>query len=171
MSKTFALSKRMSPYLAEQARNLIDAMLLSTEEIGWDSKQKLIVNRKFYHEKLIVRLIAYVLSQADTIFEKPIGLKVFILALKKIGLESDYVINQEVKRMLRKNNQSNNENEESIDKNSEDIKEENRSDHAYSNIKDKDDDDDDEHAKKNCSDFKIKKKNFTLTPRICLVFD
>ena len=35
-----------------------------------------------------------------------------------------------------------------------------------------DDDDDDEHAKRNCSDFKIKKKNFfTLTPRICLVFD
>ena len=148
-------------------------MLLSTEEIGWDSKQKLIVNRKFYHEKLIVRLIAYVLSQANTIFEKPIGLKVFISALKKIGLESDYVINQEVKRMLRKNNQSNNENEESIDKNSEDIKEENRSDHAYSNIKDKDDDDDDddEHAKKNCSDFKIKKKIFfPPPPRIGLFF-
>ena len=37
---------------------------------------------------------------------------------------------------------------------------------------DDDDDDDDEHAKKNCSDFKIKKKkNFTLIPRICLVFD
>ena len=32
--------------------------------------------------------------------------------------------------------------------------------------------DDNEHAKKNCSDFKIKKKFFfTLTPRICLVFD
>ena len=26
-----------APYLVEKARNLIDAMLLSTEEIGWDS--------------------------------------------------------------------------------------------------------------------------------------
>ena len=155
---------------------MIDAMLLSTEEIGWDSKQKLIVNRKFYHEKLIVRLIAYVLSQADTIFEKPIGLKVFILALKKIGLESDYVINQEVKRMLRKNNQSTDDNKESTDGNSEDEEEDETIDHANSNVEDEDndddDDDDDEHAKKNCSDFKIKKKFFfTLTPRICLVFD
>ena len=40
MSKTFALFKRMSPYLAAKARNLIDAMLLSTEEIGWDSQQQ-----------------------------------------------------------------------------------------------------------------------------------
>ena len=44
MSKTFALFKRMSPYLAEKARNSIDAMLLSTEEIGWDSQKQLIVN-------------------------------------------------------------------------------------------------------------------------------
>ncbi len=43
MSKTFALFKRMSLYLAEKARNLIDAMLLSTEEIGLDSQQQLIV--------------------------------------------------------------------------------------------------------------------------------
>ena len=59
MSKTFALFKRMSPYLAEKARNLIDAMLLSTEEIGWDSQQQLIVNGRVYHDNDIVRLIAY----------------------------------------------------------------------------------------------------------------
>ena len=43
MSKTLALLKRMSPYLAEKAKNLIDAMLLSTEEIGWDSQQEFIM--------------------------------------------------------------------------------------------------------------------------------
>ena len=37
MSKRLALFKRMSPYLAEKAKNLIDAMLFSTEEIGWDT--------------------------------------------------------------------------------------------------------------------------------------
>ena len=58
MSKTFALFKRMSPYLAEKARNLIDAMLLSTGDIGWDSQQQLIVNGRVYHDTDIVRLIA-----------------------------------------------------------------------------------------------------------------
>ena len=110
MSKTFALFKRMSPYLAAKARNLIDAMLLSTEEIGWDSQQQLIVNDRVYHDTDIVRLIAYIMSPANSISVKPIGLQVFISALRKIGLESDYVINQNVKRFLRKNNQSNNPN-------------------------------------------------------------
>ena len=64
MSKTFALFSRMSPYLAEKARNLIDAMLLSTKEIGWDIQQQLIVDRRVYHDTDIVRLIAYVMSPA-----------------------------------------------------------------------------------------------------------
>ena len=119
MSKTFALFKRMSPYLAEKARNLIDAMLLSTEEIGWDSQQQLIVNCRIYHDIDIVRLIAYIMSPFDSISVKPIGLQVFLSALRKIGLESDYVINQNVKRFLRKNNQSNNDDTESTDHDSE----------------------------------------------------
>ena len=49
---------------------------------------------------------------------------------------------------------------------------EDESEDGEGNDDDDDDDDDDEHAKKNCSDFKISKKFFfTLTPRICLVFD
>ena len=63
-------------------RNLIDAMLLSTEEIG---------------DTNIVRLIANVTSPADSISVKPIGFKGFISALRKIGLESNYVINQKKK--------------------------------------------------------------------------
>ena len=134
MSKTFALFKRMSPYLAEKARNLIDAMLLSTEEIGWDSQQQLIVNGRVYHDTDIVRLIAYIMSPADSISKKPIGLQVFISALRKIGLESDYVINQNVKRFLRNNNQSNNDDTESNDHDSEDEKEYETSDHDDSKI-------------------------------------
>ena len=57
MSKTFALFKRMSPYLAEKARNLIDAMLLSTEEIGWDSQQQLIVNGRVYMHPRLSKLL------------------------------------------------------------------------------------------------------------------
>ena len=83
MSKTFALFKRMSPYLAEKARNLIDAMLLSTEEIGWDSQQQLIVNGTVYHYSDIVRLIAYVMFPAASISVKPIGFKVFYLNISK----------------------------------------------------------------------------------------
>ena len=139
MSKTFALFKRMSPYLAEKARNLIDAMLLSTEEIGWDSQQQLIVNGRVYHDTDIVRLIAYIMSPANSISVKPIGLQVFISALRKIGLESDYVINQNVKRFLRKNNQSNNDDTESTDHDSEDEKEYETSDHYDSNIDEEED--------------------------------
>ena len=139
MSKTFALFKRMSPYLAEKARNLIDAMLLSTEEIGWDSQQQLIVNGRVYHDTDIVRLIAYIMSPANSISVKPIGLQVFISALRKIGLESDYVINQNVKRFLRKNNQSNNDDTESTDHDSEDEKEYETSDYNDSNLDEEED--------------------------------
>ena len=139
MSKTFALFKRMSPYLAEKARNLIDAMLLSTEEIGWDSQQQLIVNGRVYHDTDIVRLIAYIMSPANSISVKPIGLQVFISALRKIGLESDYVINQNVKRFLRKNNQSNNDDTETTDHDSEDEKEYETSDYNDSNLDEEED--------------------------------
>ena len=140
MSRTFALSKRMSPYLAEKAVNLIDAMLLSTEEMGWDSQQKLIVNGRVYHDIDIVRLIAYVMSPADSISIKPIGLKVFISALRKIGLGTDYVINQHMKRFLRKTNQLNDDDTESIN-NSEDEKGYETSDHDDNNVEDDDDED------------------------------
>ena len=140
MSKTFALFKRMSPYLAEKARNLIDAMLLSTEEIGWDSQQQLIVNGRVYHDTDIVRLIAYIMSPANSISVKPIGLQVFISALRKIGLESDYVINHNVKRFLKKNNQSNDDDTELTDHDSEDEKEYETSNHNDSNLEDEEDD-------------------------------
>ena len=106
MSKTRGLFRRMSPYNAEKARNLIDAMLMSTKEIGWDSEQQLIVNGKVYHGTDIVKLIAYVMSPADKEFKKPLGSKIFVRALKKIGLEQDYVKNKDVKRMLRTNSYS-----------------------------------------------------------------
>ena len=139
MSKTFALFKRMSPYLAEKARNLIDAMLLSTEEIGWDREQQLIVNDRVYHDTDIVRLIAYIMSSANSISMKPIGLQVFISALRKIGLELDYVINQNVKRFLKKNNQSNDDDTESTDHDSEDEKEYETSDYNDSNLDEEED--------------------------------
>ena len=60
MSKTFAL---------------FDAMLLSTEEIGWDSQQQLIVNGRVYHDTDIVRLIAYIMSPADSISKNPLYYK------------------------------------------------------------------------------------------------
>ena len=115
-------------------------MLLSTEEIGWDSQQQLIVNGRVYHGTDIVRLIVYIMSPADSISVKPIGLQVFISALRKIGLESDYVINQNVKRFLSKNNQSNNENTELTDQESEDENEYKKSDHNDINLDDEEDD-------------------------------
>ena len=114
MSKTRGLFRRMSPYNAEKARNLIDAMLMSTKEIGWDSEQQLIVNGKVYHGTDIVKLIAYVMSPADKEFKKPLGSKIFVRALKKIGLEQDYVKNKDVKRMLRTNSYSDDDDEDSF---------------------------------------------------------
>ena len=123
MSKTRGLFKRMSPYNADKARNLVDAMLMSTKDIGWDSNHQLIVNGRVYHNTDIVRLIGHVMSPADDEFKKPIGLKVFVEALRKIGLEPDYVKNKDVKRMLRKNSYMQEDDEElSID--SSDIEEE-----------------------------------------------
>ena len=65
MSKTYTLFKRMSPYLEKKARNLVDAMLMSKNEIGWDREHQLIVNRKVHHGSDIVKLISYVMSPDD----------------------------------------------------------------------------------------------------------
>ena len=94
----------MSPHLAKKARNLVDTMLMSKNEIGWDSEHHLIVNRKVHHGSDIVKLISYVMSPADNKFGKPIGLKAFTEALEQIGLEADYVVNPDVKKVLAKNN-------------------------------------------------------------------
>ena len=123
MSKTRGLFRRMSPYNAEKARNLIDAMLMSTKEIGWDSEQQLIVNGKVHHGTDIVKLISYVMSPADQEFKKPLGLKIFVKALKKIGLEQDYVKNKDVKRMLRKNSYSDDEESFTDDSDNQDVNE------------------------------------------------
>ena len=64
-------------YHVLKARTLINAMLLSTKEIGWDCQQQLIANGRVYRDTDIVRLIAYVMSPADSISVKPIGLQVF----------------------------------------------------------------------------------------------
>ena len=123
MSKTRGLFKRMSPYNADKARNLVDAMLMSTKDIGWDSNHQLIVNGRVYHNTDIVRLIGHVMSPADDEFKKPIGLKVFVEALRKIGLEPDYVKNKDVKRMLRRNSYVQEDGEE-LSTDSSDIEEE-----------------------------------------------
>ena len=57
--------------------------------------------------------------------------KVFISALRKIALESDYVINQHVKRFLGKIDQSNDDDTESTDDTSEEEKMYETSDHDY----------------------------------------
>ena len=59
------------------------------------------------------------MSPADNKFRKPIGLKAFTEALEQIGLEADYVVNPDVKKVLAKNNGSDSENEELLDFDSE----------------------------------------------------
>ena len=149
MSKTYTLFKRMSPYLARKARNLVDAMLMSENQIGWDIEHQLIANGKVQHGSDIVKLVSYVMSPADSEFRKPIGLKAFTTALKEIGLESDYVVNRNVKKVLEKNNESDSENEESIEISSEDGEEEASDNNSAgedeeSNEDETDDDDDDD---------------------------
>ena len=61
-------------YHVLKARTLINAMLLSTKEIGWDSQQQLIVDRRVYHDIVILRLIAYVMSPANTTHSSERGL-------------------------------------------------------------------------------------------------
>ena len=110
MSKTYALFRRMSPFLAKRAKNLIDAMLMSNEDISWDKDQQLIADGKVYYGTDMVELIRHVMSP-DTDNYKPEGLKVFVTALKKIGLESEYVDNYDVKLALESDSESNDETE------------------------------------------------------------
>ena len=138
MNKTYTLFKRMSPHLAKKARNLVDAMLMSKNEIGWDSEPQLIVNRKVHHGSDIVKLISYVMFPADKEFRKPIGLKTFTTALEKIGLEADYVVNPDVKKVLAKNNGSDSENEELLDVDSESREDETGDESYYSGDGDED---------------------------------
>ena len=133
----------MSPYLAHKSRNLVDALLMSADDIGWDSERQLIVDGRVYYGTDIVRLIAYVMSPDDTDFEEPMGLKVFIAALERIGLESDYVVNHHVKRALRKHNVSDNEDNETSNEFDDDSTDENEDD-------DDDDDDDDDSNNTSC---------------------
>ena len=107
MSKTYPLFKRMPLYLPKKVRNLVDAMLMSKNEIGWDCEHQLIVDRRVHHGSDIVKLLSYVMPPADNKFRKPIGkkkLEAFTAALKKIDLESDYVVNPDIKKVLAKNN-------------------------------------------------------------------
>ena len=115
MSKTYAIYRRMSPLLARSAKNLIDAMLMSNDDIGWDNDQQLIVDGRVYYGTDIVKLIGYVMSPADNDFKEPNGLKIFIQALKKIGLESEYVENRNVKMALEKVNDIDEVSEEESD--------------------------------------------------------
>ena len=109
MSKTYALYRRMSPFLAKRATNLIDAMLMSNDDVGWDNDQQLIADGRVYYGTDIVKLIAHVMSPVDYDFMEPNGLKVFIESLKKIGLESEFVVNHNVKMALRTNSVSSDE--------------------------------------------------------------
>ena len=73
----------MSPYLAHKSRNLVDALLMSADDIGWDSERQLIVDGRVYYGTDIVRLIAYVMSPDDTDFEEPNGFKSFYRSIRK----------------------------------------------------------------------------------------
>ena len=52
-------------------------------------------------------------------FRKPTRLKAFTTALEKIALESDIVVNPDVKKVLAKNKESDSENQELLDVGSE----------------------------------------------------
>ena len=128
MSKTYAIYRRMSPFLARSAQNLIDAMLMSNDDIGWDNDQQLIVDGRVYYGTDIVKLISYVMSPANDDFKEPNGLKTFIQALKKIGLESEYVENRNVKMALGTINDIDEDSEEESDSDTSFVKDDNSDD-------------------------------------------
>ena len=128
MSKTYAIYRRMSPFLARSAQNLIDAMLMSNDDIGWDNDQQLIVDGRVYYGTDIVKLISYVMSPANDDFKEPNGLKTFIQALKKIGLESEYVENRNVKMALGTINDIDEDSEEKSDSDTSFVKDDNSDD-------------------------------------------
>ena len=81
------------------------------------------------------------MSPADNKFRKPIGLKAFTEALEQIGLEADYVVNPDVKKVLAKNNGSDSENEELLDVDSESREDETGDESYYSGDGDEDSND------------------------------
>ncbi len=100
MSKFYDLLSELPPPMRDGAHEILDAILASGELVNWNRQLRLVVNGRTYPRTNMVDLISHILNPHDTREEKPIGLNIFVDALKDIKLESDWVVNEVVKDVL-----------------------------------------------------------------------
>ena len=107
MGRINGILSKLPISLHDGARIILNAMLTSKDAIGWDSDLKLIVNGRTIPNTNIANLISHVLYPVDPDMDDPIGFKIFVKALHNIGLESEWVENENAKDILdsRKNDE------------------------------------------------------------------
>ena len=84
----------------DEAKEILNAMLTSNNVIGWDRKLRLIVDGRVLPGTNIANLVAHVLYPHDERISDPRGFDIFVQGLKDIGLESEWVDNENVKSVL-----------------------------------------------------------------------
>ena len=107
MGRINGILSKLPVSLHDGARIILNAMLTSKDAIGWDSDLRLTVNGRTIHDTNIANLISHVLYPVDPDMDDPIGFKIFVKALHNIGLESEWVENENAKNILdsRKNDE------------------------------------------------------------------
>ena len=92
----------MDQKMRVRAREILDAILCSGNKIGWDRGQRLRVDGRTYPKTNITDMIEYVLTPPggeDNAYNlKPKYINIFTKALKRIGLEPHWIVNENVKK-------------------------------------------------------------------------
>ena len=84
----------------DDAKEILNAMLTSSDTIGWDAKLQLIVDGRVIPKTNVSELVVHVLYPHDERIEEPRGFNIFVQGLKDIGLESEWVDNEVAKSVL-----------------------------------------------------------------------
>ena len=81
----------------KNATQILHAILCNTDILNWkENTLEIIVNSRPMRNTNIVDLIQYILSSEDEGVPKPFGLEEFVEALKRTGLESEWVKNEAI---------------------------------------------------------------------------
>ena len=84
----------------DDAKEILNAMLTSSDTIGWDDKLQLIVDGRAIPKTNVSELVVHVLYPHDDRIEDPRGFNIFVQGLKDIGLEAEWVDNEVAKSVL-----------------------------------------------------------------------
>ena len=85
------------------AEEILNAILCSSDDMDWhEDTLELIVEGRKIRKTNIIDLVEYLCYSENGNIENPHGLKIFIEALKNIGLDSEWVKNESIAKYLEK---------------------------------------------------------------------